>query len=122
MNKPDVRRFKLGEEVGILSVWLVVLLAMCLLSDRFRTYGNLQILLLNGSVIAFLALGQAFVLLTGGVDLSTGFTVGETGVLWTVMQPVGVPWPDCSFIPLFPGVLLWPFYRAIVLYPYISRF
>jgi ribose transport system permease protein len=57
MNKPDVRRFKLGEEVGILSVWLVVLLALCLLSERFRTYSNLQILLLNGSVIAFLASG-----------------------------------------------------------------
>jgi ribose transport system permease protein len=122
MNKPDVRRFKLGEEVGILSVWLVVLLALCLLSERFRTYGNLQILLLNGSVIAFLALGQAFVLLTGGIDLSTGSTVGMTGVLCAVMMQVGLPWPVASLIALSSGVLLGLFNGAIIHYLKIPAF
>ena len=87
VNKEVIlRRRRLGEEIGILSVWLVVFLVMCLLSDRFRMYSNIRILLLNGSVIAFLALGQAFVLLTGGIDLSTGSTVGMTGVLCAVMM------------------------------------
>src|SRR5260370_7005581 len=122
MNKPDVRRFKLGEEVGILSVWLVVLLALCLLSERFRTYADLQILLLNGSVIAFLALGQAFVLLTGGIDLSTGSTVGMTGVLCTVMMQVGLPWPVASLIALSSGVLLGLFNGAIIHYLKIPAF
>lgn len=122
MNKPGVRRFKLGEEVGILSVWLIVLLALCLLSERFRTYGNLQILLLNGSVIAFLALGQAFVLLTGGIDLSTGSTVGMTGVLCTVMMQLGLPWPVASLIALLSGVLLGLFNGAIIHYLKIPAF
>src|SRR5260221_4062393 len=113
MNKPDVRRFKLGEEVGILSVWLVVLLAMCLLSERFRTYGNLQILLLNGSVIAFLALGQAFVLLTGGIDLFTRFPLRMTGVLFTFLMSVRLAWPGSSFIALSLRVPLGLFYGAV---------
>src|ERR1700730_18092935 len=122
MNKPDVRRLKLGEEVGILSVWLVVLLALCLLSERFRTYGNLQILLLNGSVIAFLALGQAFVLLTGGIDLSTGSTVGMTGGLCAVMMQLGLPWPLASLVALASGALLGLFNGAIIHYLKIPAF
>src|ERR1700722_13497952 len=122
MNRPDVRRFKLGEEVGILSVWLIVLLALCLLSERFRTYGNLQILLLNGSVIAFLALGQAFVLLTGGIDLSTGSTVGMTGVLCAVMMQLGLPWPVASLIALAAGAFLGVCNGAIIHYLKIPPF
>ena len=97
-------------------MWLVVFLVMCLLSDRFRSYSNILILLLNGSVIAFLALGQAFVLLTGGIDLSTGSTVAMTGVLCTVMMQLGLPWPLASLIGLASGVFLRRFNGAIIHY------
>jgi len=60
------------EEIGVISIWLIIFVIMSILSPSFRTYNNFRLLLLNGSVIAFLALGQAFVLLTGGIDLSTG--------------------------------------------------
>ena len=35
IRRSSLRRRMLGEEIGILSVWLVVFLGMCLLSDRF---------------------------------------------------------------------------------------
>ena len=117
-----MRRRKLGEEIGILSVWLVVFLIMCLLSDRFRMYSNIRVLLLNGSVIAFLALGQAFVLLTGGIDLSTGSTVGMTGVLCAVMMQLGLPWPLASLVALASGALLGLFNGAIIHYLKIPAF
>jgi len=112
----------LGEEIGILSVWLVVFLGMCLLSDRFRMYSNIRILLLNGSVIAFLALGQAFVLLTGGIDLSTGSTVGMTGVLCAVMMQLGLPWPLASLVALASGAFLGLLNGAIIHYLKIPPF
>ena len=114
MRRLHLRRRRLGEEIGILSVWLVVFLVMCLLSARFRMYSNIRILLLNGSVIAFLALGQAFVLLTGGIDLSTGSTVGMTGVLCAVMMQLGLPWPLASLVALGSGVLLGLFNGAVI--------
>jgi ribose/xylose/arabinose/galactoside ABC-type transport system permease subunit len=117
-----LRRRRLSEEIGILSVWLVVFLAMCLLSDRFRMYSNIRILLLNGSVIAFLALGQAFVLLTGGIDLSTGSTVGMTGVLCAVMMQFGLPWPLASLIALASGAFLGLCNGAIIHYLKIPPF
>ncbi len=122
MRRSSLRRRRLGEEIGILSVWLVVFLVMCLLSDRFRVYSNILILLLNGSVIAFLALGQAFVLLTGGIDLSTGSTVAMTGVLCTVMMQLGLPWPLASLIGLASGVFLGLFNGAIIHYVKIPPF
>src|SRR5260370_33353331 len=122
MRRSNLRRRKLGEEIGILSVWLVVCLMMCLLSDRFRMYSNIRVLLLNGSVIAFLALGQAFDLLTGGIDLSTGSTVGMTGVLCAVMMELGLPWTLASLVSLPSGALLGLINVAIIHYLKIPAF
>jgi len=74
-----VRRPRLAEESGIFAVLLVVALVLSILSPNFRTFDNVSVLLVNGTVIAFLALGQTFVLLTGGIDLSTGSNVAMTG-------------------------------------------
>jgi ribose transport system permease protein len=117
-----LRRRRLAEEIGIFSVWLAVFLVMSLLSDRFRTYSNILVLLLNGSVIAFLALGQTFVLLTGGIDLSTGSTIAMTGVLCTFVMQFGLPWPLASLIGLASGVLLGVFNGAIIHYVKVPPF
>lgn len=112
----------MAEEIGVFSVWLLVFLVMSLLSDRFRMYSNILILLLNGSVIAFLALGQAFVLLTGGIDLSTGSTIGMTGVLCTAMMQLGLSWPLASLVAVASGVLLGLFNGAIIHYVKVPPF
>ncbi len=117
-----MHRRRLGEEIGIFSIWLLVFAIMCLLSERFRAYSNILILLLNGSVIAFLALGQSFVLLTGGIDLSTGSMVAMTGVLCTVMMQLGLPWFAASLIGLLAGVLLGLFNGAIIHYVKVPAF
>ena len=59
---------------------------MALMSPTFGTVSNGLGLLLNGSVIGFLALGQMFVLLTGGIDLSTAANMALTGVLGTLFM------------------------------------
>src|ERR1700686_5282923 len=47
----------------------------------------------NGAVIGFLCLGQSFVLLTGGIDLSCGSIVAMTCVVAAMlMQSLGLPW------------------------------
>lgn len=117
-----MRRRWLGEEIGVLSVWIVVFLGFSLMSARFHTYSNIRILLLNGSVIAFLALGQAFVLLTGGIDLSTGSVIAMTGVLTTVLMQFGLPWPLASLVALLSGVCLGLLNGAIIHYLKIPPF
>ncbi|MCW5954474.1 MAG: sugar ABC transporter permease YjfF, partial [Propionibacteriaceae bacterium] len=72
------KRRRLPDEIGILGVLVLVALVMSLLSKEFATLGNVQVLMLNGTVVAFLAIGQTLVLLTGGIDLSVGSNIALT--------------------------------------------
>jgi ribose transport system permease protein len=101
-----VKRRRWPEETGIAIILLMVALAMSAFSENFRTIQNLQILLLNGAVIAFLAMGQSFVLLTGGIDLSTGSNVAMTGVLATVLIRMGMPWEVAAVLAVAAGTAL----------------
>ncbi len=101
-----MKRRRLPEESGIAAILLLVMLVMSVLSANFRTFDNLQILLLNGAVIAFLALGQTFVLLTAGIDLSTGSNVAMTGVLSAVLMSHGFAWPIAALVAILAGTFL----------------
>jgi ribose transport system permease protein len=79
-------------ELGIAVVVVLVAVVFSVMSPTFRTLDNVNILLLNGAVIAFLALGQAFVLLTGGIDLSTGSNIALTGMIAALVMSSGMPW------------------------------
>ncbi|MFF3464090.1 ABC transporter permease [Streptomyces sp. NPDC002619] len=101
-----MRKFRLPDETGIFLVLLVVLAVLSILSPSFGTVHNGLTLLLNGAVIAFLALGQTFVLLTGGIDLSTGANVAMTGVLAAVLMRDGLPWLAASLLAVGAGLVL----------------
>jgi len=101
-----MRKFRLPDETGIFLVLLVVLVVLSVLSPSFGTVHNGLTLLLNGAVIAFLALGQTFVLLTGGIDLSTGANVAMTGVLAAVLMQDGIPWLLASLLAVGAGLVL----------------
>jgi len=94
---------RLPEELGIATVLILVAVVLSLFSANFATLSNLEILLLNGAVIAFLALGQTFVLLTGGIDLSTGSNVAMTGVLAAVVMDSGAAWPLAALVAIAAG-------------------
>lgn len=101
-----MKKRRLPEEAGILAVLLVVLLAFSLLSPNFRTLDNFFVLLVNGTVIGFLALGQTFVLLTGGIDLSAGANIAMSGVLVALLMQLGLFWPVAVALALAAGTLL----------------
>lgn len=117
---------RVPEEVGILAILAVVAVIFTLLSPNFATVSNLQVLLLNGAVIAFLALGQAFVLLTGGIDLSTGSNIALTGVIAALVMSTGAPWWVATLVALATGVAVGVFNGAVVhfikLPPFIVTF
>ena len=103
MTRP---RLRLPDETGIFVVLIVVFIAMSLMSSNFGTVSNTFVLLLNGSVIAFLALGQTFVLLTGGIDLSTAANMALTGVLGTLFMSWGLPWQVAVAMALAIAMLI----------------
>lgn len=123
---PRHRRRALPDELGIFVVLVVVVIVLSLLSPAFGTVSNGLTLLLNGAVIAFLALGQVFVLLTGGIDLSTGANVAMSGVLAALFMSWGLPWLVATVLAVGCGALLGLINGAVVSFvkvpPFIATF
>ncbi|MEE6282330.1 ABC transporter permease [Georgenia sunbinii] len=121
-----IRRRRVPEELGITIVIILVAGAIGLISPRFLSLGNLELLLLNGTVIAFLALGQAFVLLTGGIDLSTGSVIALTGMVAALAMRSGMPWWAAAVTAIAVGALVGVINGALVhflkLPPFIVTF
>ncbi|WP_321800468.1 ABC transporter permease, partial [Caballeronia sp. J97] len=102
-HKPQ---FRLPSEAGIAIVFFFVMLGGFIATPNFLTVSNMMVLLLNGAVIGFLCLGQSFVLLTGGIDLSCGSIVAMTCVVAALlMQSFGLPWQIVVPLVLLVGAL-----------------
>ena len=70
--------------LGILGLLVFVCVATALMSDRFLTPYNLENLVRRTALFGILSVGVAFVIITGGIDLSIGSVVCLVGV--------GLPW------------------------------
>ena len=66
-------------------ILLVVALIFSILSPRFRTWGNAITILRQVSINGIMAVGLAFVLIAGGIDLSMGNMLGFTGTLTAML-------------------------------------
>ncbi|MCE0459744.1 ABC transporter permease [Curtobacterium flaccumfaciens] len=117
-----MKQRRLPEEAGIFFVLIAVVVVLSILSPSFRTLDNGLVLLVNGTVIAFLALGQTFVLLTGGIDLSTGANVAMTGVIAAMFTQTGLPWPIAAALAVAIGVVLGIINGVLVQYLRIPAF
>ena len=69
------------EWYGALVAVLVLSVFLTLASPYFLSTGNLSNILVQASVIALLAGGQTFVILTGGVDLAVGAITALAGAI-----------------------------------------
>lgn len=60
---------------GLMVIIIAFAIVMCFLQPSFRTSANLLNVLKQVSMNGMIALGMAFVIMTGGIDLSVGSTV-----------------------------------------------
>lgn len=70
--------------LGIFGLLLVVCVVTALLSDRFLTSYNIENLIRRTALFGIISIGVAFVIVTGGIDLSIGSVVCLVGC--------GLPW------------------------------
>ena len=66
---------------GILGLLVAICLYTALSSDRFHRVGNVENLVHRTALFGILSVGAAFVIITGGIDLSIGSLVCLVGVL-----------------------------------------
>jgi ribose transport system permease protein len=100
------RRARIGT---LLSLTLVALLALMWLmlafsTTSFWTFNNITNLLRQGAMIAILAIGETFVIITAGIDLSVGAVVGFASVIIALLLTNGFPIWMAIIITLAIGV------------------
>ncbi|CAM5387400.1 Ribose import permease protein RbsC [Mycolicibacterium aubagnense] len=93
---------------GLTLLALLVLLWVLLSfsTSSFATANNISNLLRQGSMIAILAVGQTFVIITGGIDLSVGAVVGFATVTTAMLINSGLPVFVAILITLLIGVAI----------------
>jgi ribose transport system permease protein len=87
------RRAQIGTLMGLTLLALLALMWVVLAfsTKSFWTYNNITNLLRQGAMIAILALGETFVVITAGIDLSVGAVVGFTSVIIALLLTNGFP-------------------------------
>ncbi len=96
----------LGRESGGILVLLIFIAALILTTKDFLTLTNLDNLVRQVAVFAILSVGQLFVILTGGIDLSVGSILGLSGGVTAVLLAAGVPIPLAILAGLLVGLVI----------------
>jgi ribose transport system permease protein len=100
---------------GILGLLVVVFVLTALLNHRFVSAYNLQNLVAWTSLFGIISIGVAFVIITGGIDLSIGSVIGLVGSLlawllthrgWSVPMALGAVLVVSLAIGLAHGLLI----------------
>jgi ribose transport system permease protein len=82
----------------------IIFVIFSLSSEYFLDVYNLMNILVQSSLIAIIAVGQTFVILTGGIDLSVGSIVALTSVSTGMMLTAGVPIPLAILFGVLVGL------------------
>jgi len=91
-------------ELSLVLVLLLFAVIMSLISPFFLTWPNLEAILLSLSVEATIAIGMVILLISGGLDLSVGSTLGFTGVVAGLVLTAGIPAPLAILIGLLAAL------------------
>lgn len=95
---------------AIYIVLVVLIAGIAVYDTNFLSITTLRDILLQSSTRAIIALGAAFVLITGGTDLSAGRVVGLTAVISaSMLQSQDYPrrfFPDLPDLPLLIPILI----------------
>lgn len=90
----------------LLALLVVLWVILSVSTQSFASGNNISNLLRQGSMIAILAVGQTFVIITGGIDLSVGAVVGFATVIAAMLINAGVPVFLAILLTLLVGVAI----------------
>jgi ribose transport system permease protein len=94
-----------GRQLGTLSGLLGLIVVLWILTPHFLTVSNLLNVAQQATIIAIIAVGMTFVIITGGIDLSVGSVLAFAGVVMANALLSGVPLPLALLIGLGVGLL-----------------
>ena len=109
MNKSKIN-MEFARKYGILIVLIVMWVLLMAVSPTFRTATNAVNILRQVAVNGIIAIGMAFVIMTGGIDLTVGSLVAVAGV---VSGSILVANPDNVVLAVAAGILVCALFGAM---------
>jgi ribose transport system permease protein len=95
------------KDIGLLVLILVVAAGVYLRNPLFLSPNNISNTANLIGLFGLFSIAQGFVIITGGIDLSSGSMIALLGVLFVdLVGNKGVPWPIALVIVMILGILL----------------
>ncbi|HTO28967.1 MAG TPA: ABC transporter permease, partial [Devosia sp.] len=95
------------KDIGLLVLILVVAAGVYLRNPLFLSPNNISNTANLIGLFGLFSIAQGFVIITGGIDLSSGSMIALLGVLFVdLVGNRGVPWPIALVVVLILGILL----------------
>ncbi|WP_091774018.1 ABC transporter permease subunit [Piscibacillus halophilus] len=101
---------RLGPLLGLMAIVIV----LSIMSPQFLDLDNLFNVLRQISIIALLAFGMTFVILTGGIDLSVGSTLALAGALTAGFMASGIDPILAVLLGVIAGAVMGAFNGVII--------
>lgn len=98
-NSFSSRLMQILRSSGSYLILLLIVVLFSIFSEQFLTIGNLLTVALQTSIIALVAIGMTFTIITGGIDLSVGSVAAFSGVLAAGLA-------TRSGLGTYPGILI----------------
>ena len=93
-----------ARQLGTLSGLFVLCVVLWALTPHFLTVSNLLNVAEQAAIIAIVAVGMTFVIITGGIDLSVGSVLAFAGVVMASVLHKEVPLPVALAVALGTGL------------------
>lgn len=115
---------EIASKYGVIMGLLLILIFFTVMKARFLTVTNILNMLRQTSINGFLAVGMTFVVLTGGIDLSVGSTVGAAGMYCALVARIetGMPWYMALLTGLAIGLLIGTVNGIVIAYLKVPAF
>lgn len=107
---PRGSRMGLVLSLTLLGLLLLLWIGLSLSTNTFLTDRNISNLMRQGSMVAIIAVGQTFVIITAGIDLSVGAVVGFTSVIVALLMTHGFGIATAILLTLLLGVAIGAFH------------
>jgi ribose/xylose/arabinose/galactoside ABC-type transport system permease subunit len=91
------------QRYGLILSFLLLCLALTILSDRFLTVDNMVNILRQSTINGIIAVGMTLVILTAGIDLSVGSILALSSVIAADSLQSGTPVPAAILLGLGVG-------------------
>lgn len=101
-----LKRVFRSREIGIFLVLIIICIVLAFVTPRFVMLSNLTNVARQMAVIAIIAVGTTYVIITAGIDLSVGSTVAFAGCITALFLVNGYPIWQCIAIGLLLGTIV----------------